>query len=549
MPKLLFQIVFWGIMLRRLVIDRSFAGVLVGLLLCLMSLPAALAAQVTGFRQAVAEAAASDEDLATFYRARSFEGIWTGSDQAAIDRRNALLGAFASASAHGLPAAEFDPEALIARLRAASSPADQGAMEVELSRLFLEYARDIQTGVVVPGRIAPDIKREVPYHDRLQLISDFVGAPPATYLRGLAPTSAEYNRLMAEKLAIEALIPLGGWGASVPGEKYQPGDSGAGVLALRNRLIAMGYLDRTTTATYDAAMTAAVLDFQLRHGLTGDGVAGESTIAEINVSPEKRLQSIIVAMERERWLNFPRGDRHIWVNLTDFTANIVDHDRVTFTTRSVIGADAEDRRSPEFSDQMEYMVINPSWSVPRGIVVKEYLPALRSNPGAHGHLQIIDSAGRVVNRGSVSFAGYTERNFPYGMRQAPGPANALGEVKFMFPNAYNIYLHDTPSRSLFDREVRAFSHGCIRLGNPRGFAYALLARQTADPEGLFLERLNTGAESSIRLDVPVPVHIDYRTAFTMVDGSLQFRRDIYGRDALIWTALEAAGVEIGGVQG
>jgi len=135
------------------------------------------------------------------------------------------------------------------------------------------------------------------------------------------------------------------------------------------------------------------------------------------------------------------------------------------------------------------------------------------------------------------------------MRQGPGPGNALGEVKFMFPNPYNIYLHDTPSRSLFSREVRAFSHGCIRLNDPKDFAFALLARQTANPEGVYQAARRTGAETRVNLEIPVPVHIDYRTAFTMVDGTLQFRRDIYGRDARIWDALAREGVAVGGVQG
>jgi murein L,D-transpeptidase YcbB/YkuD len=513
-----------------------------------LAAPAAVA-QVTAFRQAVAETAATDETIAAFYRARGFEGIWTGSDQLAIDRRNALLGAFAGAKDHGLPADRFDPEALIADLRGATTPAQQGAMEVRLTELFLEYARDINTGILIPARVDPGIKRDVPYHDPETILADFVTAPPATFLRSLAPTSAEYTRLLREKLMLESLMVTGGWGLTVPGGKLEPGDSGDRVVALRNRLILMGYLPRTTTRTYDTAMTAAVYRFQEAHGLTADGVAGEGTLAQINISIETRLESIVVAMERERWLNIPRGDRHIWVNLTDFTANIVDHDRVTFTTRSVIGANDADRRSPEFSDLMEFMVINPSWSVPRSIVVNEYLPSLRGNPGAAGHLQIIDSRGRIVDRGSVDFASYSASSFPFAMRQAPGPGNALGEVKFMFPNPYNIYLHDTPSRSLFSREVRAFSHGCIRLNDPKDFAYALLARQTADPEGVYQAARRTGAEIRVNLEIPVPVHIDYRTAFTMVDGTLQFRRDIYGRDARIWDALAREGVAVGGVQG
>ena len=506
-------------------------------------------AQVTAFRQAVAEAAALDDDLAAFYRARDFDGIWTGASPDVQLRRNALLGALSTAAAHGLPAGRYDTATIIAELRAARTPADQGRMEVELSRLFLQYARDVQTGILTPHQVIALNYREVPLRDRLTTLQRFAMAAPATFLRSLPPTSPEYVRLMREKLQLEALIAAGGWGPDVSGGPLEPGESNDHVIALRNRLIAMGYLDRSVTRTYDAGITAAVQMFQAEHGLDVDGVVGQGTLDEINVPVSRRLQSVIVAMERERWINMPLGERHIWVNLADFTARIVDADRVTFQTRSVVGATADDRQSPEFSDVMEFMVINPSWSVPRNITTREYLPSMQRNPGAAGQLQLIDSAGRVVSRANVNFSAYNASNFPYALRQAPGAGNALGVVKFMFPNSHNIYLHDTPSRDLFSRESRAFSHGCIRLQDPRDFAYALLARQTDDPQGLFASHLNTGAESRVDLAVPVPVHLDYRTAFTTATGRIEFRRDVYGRDAAIWAALSALGVEIPAVQG
>ena len=507
------------------------------------------AQQVTAFRQAVAEAAASDEVLAGFYRGRGFEGIWTGSDATARDRRNALMSALSDAGAHGLPADRYDPDALMAQLRAAATPQQQGAMEVQLSRVFLQYARDVQTGVLTPARVDPLIKREVPLRARASTIDAFSKSSPAAFLRSLPPSSPEYARLMAEKLRLEAQLARGGYGAQVPVASMAPGSTGGAVVALRDRLIAMGHMNRSATQTYDAAVTAGVQRFQQAHGLAVDGVTGEATMREINVPLEARLRSVIVAMERERWINRPRGARHIWVNLTDFTAAIVDNDRVTFSTRSVIGAREDDRATPEFSDVMEFMVINPSWYVPRSIVVKEYLPQLQKNANAVSHIDVTDRSGRVVPRGSVNANAYDARSFPYSMRQGPSPKNALGLVKFLFPNKYNIYLHDTPAKNLFGRQVRAFSHGCIRLNDPFDFAYALLARQTSDPQGYFQSRLTTGRETRVNLDQPVPVHIVYRTAFTNVTGSLQFRSDVYGRDARIWEALAREGVAVRAVRG
>ena len=506
-------------------------------------------AQVTAFRQAVAESAARDEALAEFYRARAFEGIWTGSSGRDLARRTALLAAFSEAGSHGLPAGRYDPEAVMVQLRGATTPAAQGRIEVELSRLFLQYARDIETGVLVPGQVIAQIKREVPYRSRLETLTAFEQSSPAAFLRALAPSAPEYTRLMREKLRLERLLAQGGYGPTISADSLAPGATGQPVVNLRNRLILMGFMERSATQSYDASIQLAVQRFQQAHGLEADGVAGAATLRALNVPLANRLEQVIVAMERERWLNRPRGNRHIWVNLTDFTARIVDNDRVTFETRSVVGATPRDRQTPEFSDLMEFMVINPSWYVPRSIAVNEYLPMLQRNPGAVSHIEITDSNGRVVNRSAANFAQYTASTFPFSMREPPSAGNALGQVKFMFPNPYNIYLHDTPAQSLFARQVRAFSHGCVRLNDPFDFAYTLLARQTANPEAFFQARLRTGVETRVDLDDPVPVHIVYRTAFTTVTGELNFRPDIYDRDARIWDALAAQGVAVRAIGG
>ena len=510
----------------------------------------AAAVQVTAFQQAVAERVSADEQVAAFYRDRGFDPVWTGGTAADLERRTALLEALSMASFHGLPAARYNAEALLSRMAAVRSGFDRGALEVALTELYLDFARDLQTGIIdTPSRVRSAIVREIPRRETAYYLDGLLSDSPRAFLASLVPQSQEYARLMKVKMRLEHNVAHGGWGAPVPSGKYEPGDTGAGVVALRDRLIAMDYLDRTVTARYDEAITDAVRSFQENHGLTVDGVAGGDTLSEINATAQDRLKSVIVAMERERWLNKPGGlgDRHILVNIADFQARIFDQGKMTFETRSVVGHQEFDRQTPEFSDEMDHMVINPSWYVPRSIIVGEYLPKLRNNPGAVSHLVITDSRGRVVSR-NQSFAGYTANSFPFAMRQPPGPRNALGTVKFMFPNKYNIYLHDTPAKNLFSREVRTYSHGCVRLSDPHEFAYALLARQTDDPVGFFQSRLRTGSETRVNLDQPVPVHLIYRTAFTKAKGQTQFRRDVYGRDAAIWDALSAAGVEIGGIQ-
>lgn len=522
---------------------------LIGLALTFEAGPASAQAQVTPFMQAVAQAASRDKDIAAFYKANGYKSIWTGRSGRERSRRQALLNALKNADTHGLPASAYDAASLKARMKSARTQAEMGALEVEMSKVFLDYARDLQTGVLIPSRIDSAIKRQVPYRDRTSYLVNFTKSSPTGFFKALAPKTVEYNALLKEKLRMERLLSRGGWGPKVPAKSLKPGQSGNAVASLRNRLITLGYLKRSNTQTYDTSIQAAVQQFQLAHGLAADGVAGPGTMAEINLPVEDRLKAIIVAMERERWFNRARGKRHVLVNIPDFTAKVLDNGKVTFQTRSVVGARKDDRPTPEFSDVMEFMVVNPSWYVPRSIVTKEYLPALKRNPYAVKHIEITDSRGRKVNRGAVNFGKYTEKTFPFAMRQPPSRGNALGLVKFMFPNPHNIYLHDTPAKNLFGREVRAYSHGCVRLADPFDFAYTLLARQKRDPKGYFQSVLGTGKETRVELNDPVPVHLIYRTAFTTPKGRTNYRRDIYGRDARIWKALSKAGVALRAVRG
>ena len=496
------------------------------------------------FVEAVVKAAAGDRVIAEFYEATGYRPIWTDRSSKATQRRAAFLKAASDAPSHGLPADRYRPEILNVNPRRVRSEHDLGRLEVELTRLFLRYARDVQTGILVPDQVDEEIARKVPYRERAEILSDFARSSPHAFIRALPPSSREYAQLRKEKERLEGLIGRRGWGSKVQARLLKPGAEGAEVMQLRNRLIAMGYLGRNAARTYDLRMQQAVAVFQFDHGLPVDGVAGPVTLREINAEPAKRLAQVMVAMERERWINMPLGNRHVWVNIPDFHVRLVDDGKVTFVTRSVVGARGDNRRTPEFSDVMEHMVINPTWYVPRSITVKEYFPRLKVDPTSVAHLTLFNSVGEVVERDSVEFAMFDEKNFPFELKQLPGENNALGVVKFMFPNRHNIYLHDTPHKQLFGEDVRSFSHGCVRLREPINFAYALLKRQVADPDVFIHERLETGEELVVELEEHVPVHLVYRTAFTQAGGKIQFRPDVYGRDARIWEALKNAGVSL-----
>lgn len=499
--------------------------------------PGAVAQHFPAFQQAVAEGVAESDGLSAFYRQSEYEDVWTGADDA--PRRTAFLTALTRAPEHGLPLDRYDVPGLMAAFDAVRSERDRGALEARMTRTFVQFATDLHSGVLTPSRVDPDIVRVLPRPDPAQVMADFTAAPAAGFIRNLAPTAPEYARLFRAKRDLETAISQGGWGPAVPSVRFAPGTSGEAVVALRNRLIAMGYLERSAAATYDGVLQSAVQRFQVNHGIDADGIAGPGTIRALNVGPQERLQSVIVAMERERWMNIPRGERHVWVNLTDFHARIVDNDSVTFETKAIVGANSDNKHTPEFSETMKYLEINPDWTVPRSIIARSYWGALAS--GGARHLQIVDASGRVVPRSAINFGRYTPANFPFNVRQPPGPSNALGEVKFMFPNPYAIYLHDTPDQHLFSTTVRTHSSGCVRLDDPRDFAYELLSRQSDTPQALYHSVLNTGQQTRLYLDDPVPVHLVYRTAFTNVRGELNFRNDMYGRDAKIYRALVAAG--------
>jgi len=498
------------------------------------------------FKLLISETAQNDRDIAEFYEESEYTPLWAGRSREVRERRAAFFEFLSTFEFHGLPSTQSEAQKLSNLIRHARTQSELAIAEIETTKAYLKYAQMMQTGLLKPGEIDDHIVRKVPYRDRKSYLTALAQSTPSAFFRALPPSSLEYSRLVAERQRLLRSIAQGGWGDAIEaGGLLEMGSSGSRVIALRNRLIALGYLENTYSERFDEALRDAVFNFQANNGLKADGIAGPSTISMINMSPESRLKSVVVAMERERWTNMDLGDRHVLVNLADFHVKIMDKGRVTFETRSVVGHPEEDRRSPEFSDEIEYMIVNPTWHVPRSIATKEYLPLLQEDRFALDYLNLFDAEGEIVERFGLDFTEFTEEDFPFDMKQAPSTSNALGLVKYMFPNRYNIYLHDTPAKSLFAEESRAFSHGCIRLGDPFDFGYALLALQTNDPEGVFHEALETGEETQIDLEQHVPIHIMYRTAVGSADGNMGYRRDVYGRDAQIWSALESAGVELG----
>ncbi len=483
--------------------------------------------------------------IASYYGQNGLKPVFTGPDGAA--RRVALIEAMSAAVAHGLPSGRY-PVARLRSLPPAGTAPMRAASEAEFAFAFALWVHDLSAGMLDPGKIDPGIKRRPAGVNVAKVLDEFVTSPdPAKVLADLAPKDPRYLALQAELARMGAMLAPAGT-PDVPPGMWRPGVKGPEILRLRARLAALGFAAAgVDPELYDEDLADAVRQYQTHVGLQADGVAGPTTVDRLNRRPGARMRAIVVAMERLRWMHgIDLNQRHVWVNLPEFNVRIMEGGRETFVSRTVIGKDTPDRRSPEFSDMMEYLVVNPSWNVPRSITAKEYLPRLRQNRYALSHLEVVDSRGRVVPRANINFANYSDKNFPFRLRQKPSGDNALGIVKFIFPNDWNIYLHDTPSKSLFSNATRAYSHGCIRVADPRDLAAALLSKQSDDPAGLFERAVNSGKETWIHLEPELPVHLVYFTAFPNEAGAIRYYPDIYGRDARLYAAMAEAGLELGG---
>ncbi|MEO0620896.1 MAG: L,D-transpeptidase family protein [Pseudomonadota bacterium] len=516
---------------------------------------------------------ASEEALRAFYSTWVGQPIWVRATGGKTTHARALIAAFGAAADHALPLDRYGVEALSLAIEDAKTLQDRAEAELAFSKAFLLYARDVSSGLLEPRRADREILVRPERPEPLALMAKIAETEdPSALLSDLPPADPGYAALMQRLAEYRRLARSDAWAKGLrKGPTLRAGDRSERVVDLRRRLIAMGDLDpsqptqpaqeagspdmvvaandivtdlppqgTTDPAIFDPAVQAAVERFQARHGLNMDGVVGPATRAALNADPAERARQIAVNLERIRWLNKDLGRRHVWVNLAGFDMRLVEDGEAIFTSRVVIGK-ARRHRTPEFSDEMEYMVVNPTWHVPRSIATEEILPKLQADPTylAQKNMRLVGADAELIDWEFV-----TPATFPGRVKQGPGPGNALGKVKFMFPNDHAIYLHDTPSKSLFRRDRRAYSHGCVRVQEPFEFAYHLLAPQEEDPQGYFDRLARRGAERYVNLDEHVPVHLAYRTAWVDADGSDQFRQDIYGRDKRVFAALEKAGVSV-----
>lgn len=485
------------------------------------------------------EASPAAVPLRQAYQAMGFRPLWTG------ERASALVRALKQVDVDGLRPAAYDIARLSQRIETPPAvPAAAADLDLQLSRTLIRYAGDVRYGITDPQKVEPEY--HVPHTRVVDVTAVLSGAAGAVdmqaYLAGLASQSDDYRALKNALGYYRAIAAAGGWPKVAEGPSLRPQERSERVPALRARLAA----ERLAPAAsedpelFDAALADGLKTFQSRQGLEPDGVLGVRTARALNTSAEARVDQIVLNMERRRWLDRDLGRLHIIVNLADFSLKLVDGDRTLLESRVIVGT--LDNQTPILSARLSHVEFNPYWNVPYSIARKELLPEIQKDLRYLEKKRIrvfarVDGERQEVDPSLIDWRRYNQNNFPFVLRQDPGDINSLGRIKFVIPNRHDIYLHDTPSRGLFRRSLRSFSHGCIRVEKARELADILLQGNRGWTPELVAESLASEERRTLALTRAPIVHLVYLTAWVDSEGVMQFRGDLYGRDRILSQAL------------
>ena len=418
------------------------------------------------------------------------------------------------------------------------SDKDIAGFELVMSQAFLAFARDLHSGQTIRAATAADIvvsRKPIDPAAWLTLARD-KGVSAA--IEKLRPRHPQYFQLREMLMGYRALAERGGWPSVDQGPSLKPGMQDLRVGQMRANLKARGYggLDASDVNHYDDGMVAVLRHFQERHGLEADGVAGPATVAALNVTAKQRIRQIMVNMERWRWLPDDLGSRHVFVNQAGFELFLNNGGQTVAHHPVIVGKPFH--KTPVFSEKISYVEFNPTWTATNSIATNEILPELQKDPGYLEKNDYVlyrgwDENAVVVDPWSVDWQSVSVKGFPYRIVQKPGAKNALGQIKFMFPNKFDIYMHDTPSRQLFAKTGRAFSHGCIRVHEPVQFAEELFGLDGSLTPDEIKSLIEAGQTKRVNLKTKVPVHLTYFTVWIDEDGTPNFFPDLYDRDELV----------------
>ena len=476
--------------------------------------------------------------VADFYREHKHIPLWSNA-KGRLDRAYDLLHIIIHAEDEGLEPADYHLKKIM-KYWDYKAPRDSIQLDLLLSAALYRYSNDVYSGRYKPGDVDTDWHIQNSPLDSYSLFVDVARKKSITQLlKSLPPRHSGYQLLKKGLRRFRDLEQQGGWEKLKRGPTLEPGMQDERVVQVRQRLEITGDHDEGVLhdiSIFDRTLEEAVKRYQLRHGLKTDGRVGPQTRRTLNIPVSERIRQIRINMERWRWLPRELGRRYLMVNMTGFELYIVDDD-ITLLTMSVIIGKAY-RSTPSFSGLISTMEYNPYWTIPTNMAVEDYIPRQIQDPSFFTRKSIKLYRGwknaREIDPRTVDWSKLDKDNFPYWLRQEPGPDNALGRVKFLFSNPYEIYLHGTPDKHLFERTVRAFSSGCIRVKDPVRLAAYLLNDGTQQMEEQILANIHLGNNQSIHLPISAPIYLVYWTAWADQDGNINFRHDIYNRDSQLY---------------
>ena len=422
-------------------------------------------------------------------------------------------------------------------------------LDLIMTDAFLLYGSHLLSGRVDPETVDPLWLTQYPELDLTHVLQKALKSKNLyNALQDLLPKTKDYRKLRDELSRYKSIAWKGGWPGIPEGPTLVKGQSGYRIAALRARLAASGQYKskRDTPPVFDHELEAALKKFQLLHGLDANGKVDQETRKALNLPALFYVQNIAQNMERWRWLNRDLGDYHILVNIAAFQLQIIQDEKVVFEMPVVVGKNY--RQTPVFSGMMDHLVLNPYWNIPHTILVEDIIPKARNNQNflKDKDIEVLANwqSETTIATDTIQWGRFKNGRIPYRFRQKPGDHNSLGRIKFIFPNKYDVYLHDTPYRSHFKKKERAYSSGCIRLERPLDLAVYLLRDQERWMKEAIVETLNSMKNTTILLSEPVPVHLVYFTAWPHDDGQIYYYKDIYQRDELLENALRRENVLI-----
>ncbi|UCH44487.1 MAG: L,D-transpeptidase family protein [Nitrospiraceae bacterium] len=493
----------------------------------------------------------SAEMLRHFYKTRDFQSAWSANAQS-FEQARILLNLIEGVQSHGLIPEYYHIDKIKSLIKDSRDAFDTSGLTAqqfaELDILFTDAF--LTLGCHFSGGCLAPLIAEAEWHANQDAIN--INAVLETALSEntiqkslyqLLPLQEGYEKLRKGLQRYRTIHASGGWPKIRNSTILMRGDRTEQIVNLRDRLIASGdmkYNNKENATVFDQEIKNAVIRFQERNGLNPDGIVGPLTIEALNIPVETRIRQIELNLERMRWTSRDTGHRYIMVNIAGFKLDVIENGNKTMSMDVIVGKPYW--HTPVLSETMTYIVLNPSWIIPESIAAEEILPKIRENPDylTMRNIKVMTNWSQdatEINSRMVKWFEIDEDNFHYKLIQQPGTSNPLGNIKFIFPNKYNVYLHDTPGKGLFSRNIRSFSHGCIRIEKPLELAEYLLKENPGWTRNKILSVINKGKAQTVYLPKPIRIHLLYLTAWVDEEDMIQFRNDIYRRDERLYMAL------------